>query len=460
MKRRVLMALKQLVSRVQTRIGQRANRSIGGLVYTPSDQASIRMARRSHQLLWRLGYQAHSYKTCLLTEAQCLRAEASYGPPNPAWAGVNMPIARLMVFQWRRNLKVPLRAVLQPLRRHRLRLRSESLANKAGLFEGMGYRFRTTADGRGSDLQAYARLSHQAEAVLSTYRSIHPANHGKGTIGILISCFNPEEYITGFLNNLRSLETQNRLVPVIINAGMSAACAETIQTQLSQASFRDYHFLNHHGSGIYEAWNHGIKALGDSVEFITNFNVDDRRHPLCLNVQAECLNAFPNKQVAITDYTYFFETNPSVSELFALNSLNRTLIPTVNQRTLVDKNFPHASPMWRRKLHHSDQCGLFDTSYRSAGDAEFWYRVSRRYPHAFAVISIPLSLYYQNPSGLSTRPQTEGVSEHRRCTEDHYQHLMALMDAKISPEFAQRHIQLSSLEHMQIHALASCLREA
>lgn len=457
---RARAALKGIARRLQTRLGQRANRSIGGLLVNRHAPPTVRIARRAHQRLWSLGYHTHSYQTCLITEAQCLRAAASYGPPNPAWAGVTMPVARLMAFQLRRNLLSPARAALQPLHRLRSQPQPQSQATSAGLFEGMGYRFRSSADSTPFDPDAATRLSAQAQALMTTYRRIAPANHGQGSIGILISCFQPEAYIEGFLDNLLSLDAPQRLVPVIINAGMSAACTDRIQTRLAQANFQAVHILDRPGSGIYEAWNLGIQTLGDSVEFITNFNVDDRRHPLCLTVQAECLNAFPHKQVAITDYTYFFEPKPSINELFAHNVQNTTRLPVVNERTLNDHNFPHASPLWRRKLHRPEQCGLFDASYRSAGDAEFWYRVSRSHSDPFSVISIPLSLYYQNPQGLSTRPQTQGLSEHSRCTADHYRHLMAKMDAAISPAFAQRHLHPGSPEHLQIYALASCLKQA
>jgi hypothetical protein len=460
MKRRAMAAFKRVARLVQTRIGQKANRVLGGLVASQHRPPAPRIARQVQQQLWQLGYLEQSYQTCLLTEAQCLRAEAAYGPPNAAWAGVMLPATRLIAYQLRRNLLAPLQAALQPLRTLRSQHSRSSQTQSAGLFEGMGYSFRSSTDCGKPDPERYAKLTAQARALLATYRTIQPEHHGRGAIGILISCYKPERHIAGFLSNLLSLEQRDRLVPVVINAGMSEACALTIQTALATGGFRAYHVIDLPGSAIYTAWNAGIKALGNSVEYITNFNVDDRRHPLCLNIQAECLSAFPQKKVAVTDYSYFFEPRQSIDELFSLNSDNTTLIPAINERTLVDGNLPHSSPMWRRSLHQSTDCGLFDESFRSAGDAEFWYRVSQRHANAFSVISIPLSLYYQNPEGLSTRPRTAGLSEHSRCTRDHYRYLTEQMDASISPEFARLHIQLSSPEHMQLYALASALKEA
>ncbi len=460
MKRRAVAALQRLVRLAQTRIGQKANRVLGGLVASQPRPPAPRIARQVQRQLWRLGYRDQSYQTCLLTEAQCLRAEAAYGPPNAAWAGVMMPATRQMAYQLRRNLLAPLQAGLQPLRALRRRRARAHQSQSAGLFAGMGYSFRSAADCSEPDPDRTAKLTAQARTLLASYRAIQPERHGLGAIGILISCYKPEQHIVGFLDNLLSLESRDRLVPVVINAGMSQACAQTIQTALAHGGFCDYHVIDLPGSPIYTAWNAGIQALGDSVEFITNFNVDDRRHPLCLTVQAECLNAFPQKQVAVTDYTYFFDPRQSIDELFACNGENVTLIPVINERTLVDRNFPHSSPMWRLSLHETSDCGLFNENYKSAGDAEFWYRVSRRHANAFSVISIPLSLYFQNPGGLSTSPQTAGMSEHSRCTRDHYLSLMERMDAAISPDFLRLHLQLSPPEHLQLHALASALEEA
>jgi len=69
-------------------------------------------------------------------------------------------------------------------------------------------------------------------------------------------------------------------------------------------------------------------------------------------------------------------------------------------QTQLDINSPHCAPMWRRSLH--DRFGYFDESYTSAGDYEFWVRCAMR---GAVLKGIPdlLTLYYQNPNGMSTR---------------------------------------------------------
>lgn len=452
-------ALRSLLRRLQTRLGQRANRLVGQWVATPVPEGAPRIAQRVRQMLRRFGYKEQNYKICLLTEAQCRRAFAAYGPPSQTWAGVTMPAARLIAYQLRRNVLSPLRSGRQRWAQARRRGQQATAPASAGLFLGMNYQFCTAQDAYVAEPNRYTNITQETQRLLRSYQALSPTQYGQGTIGILISCYRPEPFIEDFLANLHELATPERLIPVVINAGMSAECEAAIHHSLSEGSFHNYHLLNRPGAGIYEAWNEGIQALGNNVEFITNFNVDDRRHPLCLNTQADCLNAFAAKHVAITDYCYFFQTRSHTQDLYAHNSRNTTLIPTVNQRTLLDRNFPHSSPLWRQSLHLEDNCGLFDTTYQSAGDAEFWYRVSRQYKNPFAVISIPLSLYYQNPKGLSTRPNTVGALEHQRCTEEHYNSIIEAVDRTVSPLFSEQHLQLKSPEHLQLHAYISALNQ-
>ena len=61
-------------------------------------------------------------------------------------------------------------------------------------------------------------------------------------------------------------------------------------------------------------------------------------------------------------------------------------------------------PMWRKSLHENN--GLFDDSYRSAGDWEFWLRCAFN-GSQFKKYSQPLGLYYFNPQGVSTNTDNE-----------------------------------------------------
>ena len=110
--------------------------------------------------------------------------------------------------------------------------------------------------------------------------------------------------------------------------------------------------------------------------------------------------------------------------------------------------------MWRSSLHNNANVGLFNEKYTSAGDAEFWYRVSRNNSNAFGSVSIPLNLYYQNPNGISTKPNTIGAEEHRIATKKHYAHLKSRIYKYVGTEFVENYLYPSRPEELQIHSLA------
>lgn len=54
--------------------------------------------------------------------------------------------------------------------------------------------------------------------------------------------------------------------------------------------------------------------------------------------------------------------------------------------------------------------GYFDTTYKSAGDHEFWLRAAFS-GVSFMKIPEPVVVYYQNPNGLSTQKDSPGNIE-------------------------------------------------
>ena len=347
------------------------------------------------------------------------------------------------------------------------RVTKEATIGSAGVFCGLSHRHISSASKDDRFIQANGRFQNQyssqinkeANTYLNNLRSIpteHDLKYRSTKVGVLISCFYPEKYVQGFLDNLCSLTGKDRIVPVFINAGMEQWTESLIKEKVEQ-SFSDYHFVTKKQCKIYEAWNIGINTLNDSVDYLTNFNVDDRRHPDCLEIQSTYLDKFERANVAVTDYIYYFAFMNSINEMYDLNDGYHTNIPVINDRTLVYKNFPHSGPMWRRLLHNDPNIGLFDESYVSAGDAEFWYRVSRQYPNSFDTIAMPLSLYFQNPEGISTRPNTRGMEEHKRCTKEQYSFLKEQINKNINPQFSKDHLKICDPHNLSIHAAQSFL---
>ncbi len=60
---------------------------------------------------------------------------------------------------------------------------------------------------------------------------------------------------------------------------------------------------------------------------------------------------------------------------------------------------PSPQPMWRRAVH--EEFGLFDDRLESAGELEFWLRITQKYP--FVNVKEPLGLYLKSPQGIEFR---------------------------------------------------------
>jgi hypothetical protein len=291
-------------------------------------------------------------------------------------------------------------------------------------------------------LKAFSILKNESSIDIEVHKS-------EPVIGILISCFWPEQHLKNFLNNLLKLENSKRLVPIFINAGMETSSIEAISVVIESNHFVECGFIEKPGCTIYEAWNVGIKSFVDKVDYFTNFNVDDLRHPLCLEVQAASLDTFPEKLVSVTDYLYFFEPSSNLDILYQNYSNYSTLTPVINLRTLTYRNLPHCSPMWRSSIHQN--FGLyFDELSCSAADSQFWFLFSDMCYDGFFVISLPLSLYYYNPVGLSTSPQSKGHVESKIYLQNHYSKLKSRITTNVRKELSK---SVQNIEQYNLYSL-------
>jgi glycosyltransferase involved in cell wall biosynthesis len=177
--------------------------------------------------------------------------------------------------------------------------------------------------------------------------------------------------------------------------------------------------------GIYEAWNLGVgMARG---RYLTNANLDDLRREDSFEIQAGALEAHPWVDVVYQDFYYTFDPRLSWDEVAAFGYLSD--LPVISPLNMIVMNSPHHAPMWRKRLH--DEMGLFDARMKSASDYEFWLRCLTA-GKTFFKINEPHAVYYQNPDGLSTRPDTRGVVEGQAIHRNYVPRLISpnfLMDA-------------------------------
>jgi glycosyltransferase involved in cell wall biosynthesis len=156
--------------------------------------------------------------------------------------------------------------------------------------------------------------------------------------------------------------------------------------------------------GVYDAWNVGVEI--SRGRYLTNTNLDDLRRRDSFALQASTLERHQFIDVVYQDFFYNFDDSLSFEEIEKFGF--KSDVPIVTPHNLLKFNSPHNAPMWRKSLHA--ELGLFDTSYKSAGDWEFWLRCLSRGKN-FLKINTPHIAYFQNPNGISTRRDTAGLHE-------------------------------------------------
>jgi len=270
-----------------------------------------------------------------------------------------------------------------------------------------------------SSLSEY--LGSEAERVRNQYtKPTHKILGGKlksPEISVLISLYKSDEFLNYLLDSLSlqtiSLETEFIFLLVQPSIPVRRGVLEFIQTHpLSKVlEFRER-------NGIYEAWNEGIKIA--TAEFITNWNADDTRSPSSLEIQVQYLRKYGWVDVVYQDVFYSFEpTTPW--EIYKRIGM-RSNLHSVSARYLLETgmNPPHNAPAWRKTLH--DSIGLFSETYKSAGDYEFWIRVSLNNGKFFKIPDATVG-YFINPKGISTTPGGPGLQETHKIRSEYLERL-------------------------------------
>jgi len=215
-------------------------------------------------------------------------------------------------------------------------------------------------------------------------------------ISLITSLYNGDKHLEGFLQDITSQTIFDKCELIIINANSPGNEEEKILEYQSRFPNIVYKKLDK-DPGIYECWNIGIGlSTGD---FISNANLDDRRSLQQLEVLTKEL--LKNEDVDLV-YSECLITHKE-NEKYSSNSSSGNVynVADFSAENMV-KCLPGPMPLWRKSMH--DRAGLFDSSYRFAGDWEMWLRAVKT-GSKFKKVRGPLGLYHHNPEGLTTDPK-------------------------------------------------------
>jgi glycosyltransferase involved in cell wall biosynthesis len=136
---------------------------------------------------------------------------------------------------------------------------------------------------------------------------------------------------------------------------------------------------------IYAAWNRAINHAHG--KYITNANVDDRHDRTAYEKMSKFLDthaefALVYADVAITTKENARLVDAPISGFYLLSDFDPEILFKIC--------YVGPQPMWRKDLH--ERYGLFDPFYTSAGDYEYWLRISKS--EKFYHLPETLGLYF------------------------------------------------------------------
>lgn len=169
--------------------------------------------------------------------------------------------------------------------------------------------------------------------------------------------------------------------------------------------------------GLYAGWNEAIKLC--SSDIIGNWNIDDRKNRDGLEILIHKLE----KDKSI-DIIYGLTYISRIANEKYIDNHYEEIYPCLphSLKNLINNNSPHCMPLWRKRIH--DSIGYFDTNYKSAADGDLWLRCAVS-GCKIVMVNHPVGLYYENPSGRSTNPETllEMVREVQSMRSKYLEHI-------------------------------------
>lgn len=211
------------------------------------------------------------------------------------------------------------------------------------------------------------------------------------------SFYKGQKFIQSYLENVLEQSIFEDIEFVFLDCDSPENEKDIILPLTKQYDNIKYHKLGK-DPGLYEAWNEAVKLCSSSI--IGNWNIDDRKNKEGLEILLEQFNKDPDLDLAY-GFTY---VSHIANEKYRDNNFTE-IYPYLPHSliNLLRNNSPHCMPLWRKRIH--DKVGFFDTSYKTASDGDLWLRCAVA-GCKISMINHPVGLYYENPNGRSTNPET------------------------------------------------------
>ena len=222
---------------------------------------------------------------------------------------------------------------------------------------------------------------------------------GKYLVSAIVSTYNSERFIRGCFEDLEAQTIADRVEIIVVNSG-SEQNEEAIVKEFQQEYSNIKYIKTDQRETVYAAWNRAIKA--STGKYITNANTDDRRFSDAIEILVNVLEENPEVALAYGDFDVTDVENCIPKNA---NIIEKMVYPAYKRGTLLESCYPGPMPLWRKSVH--GEFGYFNESFVSAGDREFWCRISQKYPMRHTKKNV--GVYYRNPEGIENRNKSIGI---------------------------------------------------
>jgi glycosyltransferase involved in cell wall biosynthesis len=211
-------------------------------------------------------------------------------------------------------------------------------------------------------------------------------------ISIITVCLNAARTLEQTLESVLD-QAYPQLEYIVVDGGSTDGTLEIIEKYKSRLA----RVISEPDNGIYDAFNKGIRlASGDVVGIL---NADDRYAPWALSTVASAALAYPEEgvfygKVAVTD-----------------EALHKWTVYPLGDPRRLSNNMSVAHPAVFVKKNLYEKYGLFDDSFKLAGDWDFMLRLYKA-GERFCPIDKVLTAFAN--SGASSVPSIQLLRENRR----------------------------------------------
>lgn len=220
---------------------------------------------------------------------------------------------------------------------------------------------------------------------------------GISILGVFCSLYNGEKFIKGYLENVKEQTIFDNVRFYILDCASEDQGGKIALEFAEEYDNVSYKRLEE-DCGLYAAWN--ICCSWASEKYIGNWNVDDRRTPWSLEVMLNDISADNSLDLVYGKTAITTKANDNWNTA-SLSNIYPCLPHSLEN--LLRNNSPHCMPIWKRDLH--ERFGGFNEEYMTASDTDMWLRACKG-GAKMKMINDIVGLYYENPEGRSTKPET------------------------------------------------------